>query len=436
MSNNRNRGLTERLGVLGERNFRLFFTGYATSLFGAAMVPVALTFAVLNEGYGATDVGYVLAAETVPLVGLLLIGGVVADRFPRRGSMLGADLVRFGSEGLLAVLLLTGSPRLWTFMVLAGVLGAGQAFFNPAMTGLMPEMVSPERLQAANGLRGVASSTGQILGPSVAGIIVAAGGAGWAIAIDSATYAVSAACLWRLAIPPRPASSPSSLISQLAGGWYEFRSRTWLWVVVAQFATFNALSIAPFMVLGAVVAHNHYGGATAWGAILAVFGGGSIAGGLIAVRLQVRRPLVVATIGAAVFAVPVALIALPAATFLVAAAAGVAGIGLSIFGTLWETTLQREVPGEALSRVSSYDWLGSVAFVPIGYILAGPLASLLGTRTTLLFAAIWAAVSCAAVLTTSSVRGLTSSAATPSAPTGDPLHQDPTATGHGARTRA
>jgi MFS family permease len=280
----------------------------------------------------------------VPLVGLLLIGGVVADRFPRRASMLGADLVRFVSEGLLAVLLLTGSPRLWVFIVLTGVLGAGQAFFNPAMTGLMPEMVSSERLQAANGLRGVASSTGQILGPSVAGIIVATGGAGWAIAIDSATYAVSAACLWRLTIPPRPASAPSSLVSQLAGGWHEFRSRTWLWVIVAQFATFNALSVAPFMVLGAVIAHDHHGGAAAWGAILAVFGAGSIAGGLIAVRLHVRRPLVVATIGAAVFAVPVALIALPAATFLVAGAAGLAGIGLSIFSTLWETTLQREVP--------------------------------------------------------------------------------------------
>ena len=412
MGRNRKRRLSERLGVLGERNFRLFFTGYTTSLFGAAMVPVALTFAVLNQGYGATDVGYVLAAETVPLVGLLLLGGAVADRFSRRASMLGADIVRFCSEGLLAVLLITGAPRLWVFVVLAGVLGAGQAFFNPAMTGLMPEMVSPERLQAANGLRGIASSTGQILGPSVAGVIVASGGAGWAIAIDSATYAFSAACLWRLAIPPRPVSSPSSLMSQLAQGWHEFRSRTWLWVIVAQFATFNALSIAPFMVLGAVIAHDHHGGAPAWGAILSVFGAGSIAGGLIAVRLRVRRPLVVATGGAAVFAVPIALIAVSANTFLVAATAGLAGIGLSIFGTLWETTLQREVPGEALSRVSSYDWLGSVAFVPIGYILVGPLAALLGSGTTLLFAAAWAVVSCAAVLTTGSVRSLTSTPVT------------------------
>jgi MFS family permease len=303
-------------------------------------------------------------------------------------------------------LLLTGSPPLWVFMVLASVLGAGQAFFNPAMTGVMPEMVSSERLQAANGLRGVAASTGQILGPSLAGIIVASGGAGWAIAIDSATYAVSAACLWRLAIPPRPAAAPSSLVSQLAGGWHEFRSRTWLWVIVAQFATFNALSFAPFMVLGAVVFHDRPGGAAAWGGILAVFGVGSIVGALGATRLHPRRPLVVATIGAATFALPVALIALPAAALLVAGAAFIAGIGLSIFGTLWETTLQREVPGVALSRVSSYDWLGSVAFVPVGYIIAGPLASLLGVRTTLLLAAAWAAASCAAVLTTRSVRGL------------------------------
>ena len=413
MGSGRRERVTDRLGVLGERNFRLFFAGYATSLFGAAMVPVALTFAVLNQGYGAADVGYVLAAETVPLVALLLIGGVVADRFPRRVSMVGADLVRFISEGLLAGLLLTGSPPLWAFMVLAGMLGAGQAFFNPAMTGLMPEMVSADRLQQANGLRGVANSTGQVLGPSLAGIIVASRGAGWAIAIDSVTYAISAACLWRLAIPARPASEPSSLISQLASGWHEFRSRTWLWLIVAQGATFNALSFAPFMVLGAVISHERLGGAAAWGAILAVLGAGSGVGGLIAVRLRARRPLVIATIGAATFALPIALIALPAATLLVAGAAGIAGIGLSFYGTLWETTLQREVRGEALSRVSSYDWFGSTAFMPIGYLLAGPLASTIGVRTTLLLAASWAAASCAAVLTSRSVRGLTARPADP-----------------------
>ena len=400
------RRLARRLGVLDERNFRLFFAGYMTSLVGSAMVPVALTFAVLNQGDGTAAVGYVLGAETVPLVALLLLGGVVADRVPRRASMIGADLARFASEGLLAVLLLTGSSPLWTVMVLAGVLGVGQAFFNPAMTGLMPEMVSAERLQSANALRGVASSAGQVLGPALAGIIVAVAGAGWAIAIDSATYAVSAACLLRLNTPSRPPARQSSILAQLAGGWHEFRSRTWLWVIVAQFATFNGLCFAPFMVLGAVTAHDRLGGAGAWGTILAALGAGSILGGLLSMRLRARRPLVTATLGAAVFALPLALTALPAATALIATAAGVAGVGLSIFSTLWETTLQREVPREVLSRVSAYDWFGSAAFVPLGYLIAAPIASLLGTRATLFFATAWAAGSCAIVLTIPSVRNL------------------------------
>lgn len=157
-------------GVLAEREFRLFFTGYTTSLVGAAMVPVALVFAVLEQGRSTADVGYVLAAETVPLVTLLLAGGVIADRLSRRTVMLGADLVRCVSELLLAALVLTGSPPLWVFMVLAGVIGAGQAFFNPALTGLLPLIASPGRLQQANALKSVATSTGQIVGPAAAGL--------------------------------------------------------------------------------------------------------------------------------------------------------------------------------------------------------------------------------------------------------------------------
>ncbi|HEY4703753.1 MAG TPA: MFS transporter, partial [Streptosporangiaceae bacterium] len=268
-------GWRGRLGVLAERDFRLFFTGYATSLVGAAMVPVALTFAVLQQGRSAEDVGYVLAAETVPLVILLLAGGVIADRLSRRAVMIGSDVARCASELLLAALLLTGSPPLWVFMVLAGVIGAGQAFFNPALTGLLPSVVSPARLQQANALRGVASSTAQIVGPAAAGLIVAAGGAGWAIAIDGATYAVSAVCLARLHLPAQAPPPRESFAAQLRTGWTEFRSRTWLWVIVVQFGLFGLLAYAPFMVLGAVIADRTLGGATAWGLILAAQGGGS-----------------------------------------------------------------------------------------------------------------------------------------------------------------
>jgi MFS family permease len=395
-----------RLGVLSERNFRLFFTGYVTSLVGSAMVPVALTFAVLNQGYGPAAVGYVLGAQTVPLVVLLLAGGVVADRVPRRVSMIGADLARFASEGLLAALLLTGSAPLWIMMALAAVLGAGQAFFSPAMTGLMAEMTSAARLQPANALRGVAAAAGQVLGPGLAGVIVAIGGAGWAIAIDSATYAISAACLLRLSIPARPPVRPAPVLAQLAAGWHEFRSRTWLWVIVTQFAAFNALCFAPFMVLGAVTARDRLGGAAAWGVILAALGVGAIIGGLASMRLRTRRPLVTATLGTAVFALPLALTALPAATVLIAIAATAAGTGLSIFSTLWETTLQREIPRDVLSRVSAYDWFGSAAFAPVGYLIAAPIASVLGIRLTLLAAAAWTVGSCAIVLAIPAVRHL------------------------------
>ena len=392
--------------MLRERNFRLFFIAYATSIVGSAMVPVALTFAVLDEGHPVVDVSYVLAAETIPLVVLLLLGGVIADRISRSVTMVGADAVRFVSEGVLAILLLTGGAPVWAMVVLAGVLGAGQAFFNPAMTGLMPQIVSAEHLQRANALRSIASSSGQILGPALAGLIVAAGGAGWAIAIDALTYAVSTACLVRLEIPPRPPGARASMLAELVEGWHAFRSRTWLWAIVAQFATFNAFSFAPFMLLGAVVARDRLGGAAAWGTILAFEGAGSIVGALASTRIHPRRPLVIATLGAATFALPVALIAGPAPLVLIAVGAGIAGVGLSTFGTLWETSLQQHVPGDVLSRVSAYDWLGSIAFVPIGYILAAPLASALGVRTTLFFAAAWVVASSAAVLLTPSVRRL------------------------------
>ena len=395
-----------RFGLLAERNFRLFFVAYATSIVGSAMVPVALTFAVLNEGYRIADVSYVLAGETVPLVALLMLGGVIADRLPRSVTMVGADLARCASEGVLAILILTGTAPVWAMTVLAGVIGAGQAFFNPAMTGLMPEIVASAGLQEANALRSVASATGRILGPALAGVIVAAGGAGWAIAIDASTYAISAGCLIRLTIPPRSAGAGTSMFAELIDGWHAFRSRTWLWTIVVQFAVFNALCDAPFMVLGAVVARNRLGGAAAWGTILALLGVGSIIGAIASTRFHPRRPLVIATFGVALYAVPISLIAVPAPTTVIAAGAFVAGIGLSTFGTLWETSLQQHIPRDVLSRVSAYDWLGSIAFVPLGYILAAPLAAAFGVRRTLFFAAAWALASCVAVLLAPSVRNL------------------------------
>ena len=193
------------------------------------------------------------------------------------------------------------------------------------------------------------------------------------------------------------------MLAELVDGWNAFRSRTWLWTVVLQFAAFNALSSAPFMIFGAIVARDRLGGAAVWGAILALLGA--------ATRMHPRRSLVIAILGAATYALPIALIAIPAPAALIAAGAAIAGVGGSTFGTLWETTLQQHVPSEVLSRVSAYDWFGSAAFVPVGYMLAAPFAAILGVHTALFFAAAWALASCAAVLLTPSVRNLTASVA-------------------------
>ena len=400
-------------GALAERDFRLFFTGYLASYFGSQMVPVAVTFAVLNTGGTAADVGYVLAAETVPLVVFLLVGGVIADRLPRRAVMIGADLLRTVSQGLLAALLLTGHPALWEFMVLLAVTGAGQAFFSPAMTGLIPQVVSAARLQQANALNGLSQSLGAVAGPAISGVLVAAVGPGWAVAADAASYLVSAYCLARVSVPLVAAAGRSSFLAELRLGWQEFRSRAWLWAVVVSAALWHLLAYAPFIVLGAVVAKTDLGGARAWGAILAAQGIGAIVGGLVMLRVRPARPLVTAMIALFPYAAPMALLAVRAPVAAVAAGSFVAGWGLSTFSVLWDTTMQREIPPAVLSRVSAYDWFGSVAFLPVGYAITGPLAALLTVTGALWAAAGWTVLTTALVLVVPSVWRLRAPAPVP-----------------------
>ncbi len=391
-------------GVLGERRFRLFFTGYATSMIGSAMVPVALTFALLDRGYSATQVGWTLSAQSVPLVALLLAGGAVADRRSRRTVMLMADVARACSELTLGLLVVTGKPSLWEFMVLAGFIGAGLAFFSPAMTGFVPAVASPERLQQANGMTSLAFSASQLVGPAIAGVLVTTVGPGWAIVADGLSYVVSATCLSRLGLSeqlPQGHDGPAQhegLLGQLRQGWVEFRSRTWLWVVVGQFSLFHLLVLPPFVVLGALLAKNDLGGAGAWAAVLAAQGAGSIVGGLALLHVRPARPILAGVVGTLGFALPLALLALDVPLPLLVAGAFVAGGGSAFFGVLWDTTLQRSVPPAVLSRVSSYDWLGSVGLVPLGYALAGPMGAALGLHNALgLAAGLWVLLTVAAV---------------------------------------
>jgi MFS family permease len=374
--------LPDNLRVLGRRDFRLLFFGQSVSVLGDRMVAVALAFAVLEVGGSVSEVGLVLACKVLPLAGSVLIGGVVADRTSRRSVMIWSDLVRVASQGTTAALLITGSAEVWTLALLAGLTGAATGFFSPASTGLLPEVVPPEELQPANALRATAVSTGEIAGPILAGVLVAAAGAGWAIAVDAATFAVSALCLWRLRVPGRVAQVGASFLADLRGGWDAFRSRRWVWTVAVYFAAAN-LVWGAWSALGPVVAERELGGAAAWGAVLGSVGVGALFGSLLAARAKPRRPLVLVALTEAFVALPLAFLAAGAPTALLALGAFLSGAGMMLGNAVWESTLQRLIPAESLSRVSSYDWFGSFAFYPIGLAAWGPLAGLIGVSTAL-----------------------------------------------------
>lgn len=385
--------LPESLDVLRTREFRLLFSGQAVSVLGDRMAVLALAFAVLEIDGSASDVGLVLAAGAFPLVATVLAGGVVADRASRRAVMVIADLVRVASQGLLAALLLAGVAEVWMLALVAGVTGAATGFFSPASTGLLPEVVLAEQLQPANGLRASAVSTGEILGPAVGGVLVAAAGAGWAIAIDAMTFAVSAACLAMLRVPTRVAAHRSSFVADLREGWVAFRSSRWVWTFVLYFAIVNLLWGA-WGVLGPIVAERDLGGAAAWGTVLAAVGVGALAGSLLAAHVKPRRPLLLAALADGLFALPLAFLAAATSVPLISCGALLSGAGMALAICVWETTLQRHVPGESLSRVSSYDWFGSLAFYPLGLAVWGPVATVIGISASL-----WLAFGLAVVLT-------------------------------------
>ncbi len=394
-------------GALSERELALFLAGRVASLLGSSMAPVAVSFAILAQHGTATQLGEVLAAQSVPLVAFLLIGGGLADRWGRRMVMVVADLMRVAAQGSLGCWILLGHPPLWAFASAEAVVGLGTALFAPASTGLVPELVTnPDHLQQANSLRGLATSLATVVGPAAAGVIVAAVNPGWAVVADSISYAVSAGSLLMLHLPAPKARSATSFMGQLRDGWSEFWSRTWLSAIVGQYALFHLIVLAPFMVLGVVIAKSSLGGATAWGAILAALGFGSLLGSLIVLRFRPRYPLRVATLSGLAWILPMVLLGVAAPAWSVALGALVAGMSLGVFGPLWDTTLQREVPERVLSSVSAYDYLGSVALLPVGYAIAGPLSAAIGARPMLLGAGVWVGLSSLVVLGVPAVRQL------------------------------
>jgi MFS family permease len=392
-------------GVLREGPFRLLFAARAVSSLGDRLVPVALAFAVLELTGSVTDLGLVIAAQTTPLILLVLFGGVWADRLPRRLVMLTSDSVRAVAQAISAILLLTGNAHIWQLMVLQALYGAAEAFFGPASTAVVADTVGTEQLQPANALIGLADNAASIAGPALAGVIVASASPGWGLAFDSVTFGVSGAFLLALKIKPTAAQPRRSTLTELREGWRAFSSRRWLWASVLFFTLYIALVYAPWQVLGPAVAREHLGGAAAWAAISASLGAGAVAGGLLGMRWRPRLPLRVAFL--------VFLVSGPALLVLLGAHAPLAaiipvalldGAAASLFNAWWFTAQQIEVPGAELSRVSSWDYLGSLVFEPAGLIAVGPVAAVLGVSATLYGAAAIGVLLAVAVLLVPEVR--------------------------------
>src|SRR5215475_1903143 len=392
-------------GVLQDRNFRLLWIGQATSAFGSSLVPVALAFAVIDLTGSPGQLGLVLSAGLVSRLCLLLVGGVVADRFPRRHVMVVSDVLRAATQGVVAALLLTGTAHVWELVVLFALFGAGDAFFSPASTGLVPETVSPGRLQQANSVLGIGRGAGRVAGPALAGVIVAGVGPGVAFAVDAATFVVSSASLALLHLAPAVGTRerPRAL-TDLRGGWRELTSRSWVWLMILKFAV-SSLALAPYFVLGPFVAEHALGGAAAWGAIGTCAAVGALLGNGLAFRVRPRRPLFTACLAVSVYSLAPALLARPFPTVAICAAAmlGFGAVGFS--DALWFTALQARIPSQALSRVSSYDWLGSLVLQPVGYVFAGPLAAAIGVSATLGVGAVVQATSSIGIALTPAVRG-------------------------------
>jgi len=367
-----------------EVDFRWLFVSQAISTTGDRIVLVALALLVTEKTGSTTDLGIVVAAQTAALVTFLLIGGVWADRLPRHRIMVSTDLIRGALHALLAILIFANALELWALVAIEICFGAAEAFFRPAYSGLVPQTVPEELIQEANAANGLTQTLAEFAGPAIATVLVLTLGTGVAFAIDAGTFLLSASLL--ALVRPRPRGDRpqrSSLIAELRDGWHEVRSRAWVWVTIAVFGFHLVLGFAPYVVLGPTVAADRYGDPALWGWVAASVGLGTASGALLALRWRPSFPLLVGILLTVPFGLVLLAFALGTPLAIVLPCAVAAGVGLSLFGVWWETALAQRIPPEALSRVASYDWMGSFALLPPGLVLIGVLADALGATTVM-----------------------------------------------------
>lgn len=393
--------------MLRDGRFLRLLASRAVSVYGNGLGPVALAFGVLGLPHATpTKLSVVEAANVLPMLLFLLVGGVIADRRSRLRLLVVAEAVGAVAWAGLAVLIGLQHAPIGALVALAFLGGCGTALLAPTMSGIVPELVAPDRLQSGNAYLRMTVNGGRVVGLASAGVLVAYAGAGWALGVDAMTFVASGVLLFSIG-PGEPVPAPTTaVLADLRAGAHEFFSRQWLWVVVAIASLIVAVTEASVGVLGPIVAKQHYGGARAWSLVAVAAAVGTVAGATLAVRVRARRPLLVGTVVGFGLALPMLALGLPVPLAVPVAAAFIGGVCGDVFGVLWDTTMQREIPPRMLSRVSAYDWLGSTALAPIGLVVAGPVASAVGARPAELGCAGVSALACALALLSPQVRRL------------------------------
>ena len=375
-----------RFGPLRERQFRLLWFARTGSAFGDSLIPVALIWAVSHDlGAGATGVGLVLACYWIGGAAVTLAGGVWADRLPRRAVMIGADLVRLGTQSTTAVLLFAGTAHVWQLAVLQGIAGAAAGFFNPASKALIPQTVSVGRLQQANALISLSRSTTNVFGPALAGAIVAVAGAGWVFAIDAGSFLFSVIFVAAMHVTPYAKPAAQRFWRDLAEGWQEVRRHNWLTAGFLGYAIGN-FGVGIYIVIGSLVAIDHLGGAPAWGLIVGSAALGGVLGGFVAYRIRPSHPVAMAFAIWTLCALPPFALIRPFPLPVVMATALLFGGSILVGNTLFDTAMQQEVEPGRLARVASIDLLLSLCLMPAGQVLAGAISGAIGVEATLVLA--------------------------------------------------
>lgn len=363
--------------------FRRFAAANLISATGSAMAPLALAYAVIEQGGGAGSLGVVLATNTVPTIVFLLAGGLFADRLSRSLLLFAGNLLAAGAQGALAVTVATGHATTVSIAACGFVSGTAASFVFPAAQGAVAQIVPAQQLQQANALLRLPGNAVKVLGPVVGGVLVAAGGAAWALAWDAVTFAVAAVLLLGLRLDA-PLVAPGGVLSDLRAGWAGFWSRTWLWTYTAVGTVLVAAWLAGFQLLGPLVAAEQYAGARDWGLIQAAFTCGLLVGTLVCLHWKPYRLLTVAVVAAGALALPLAAMACTVPLPLVLSATALAGVGLDVAIVAWATAFQQRVPQAEQGRMSAFNGVGERLAIPMGYLIAALAAHSWSSQAVLL----------------------------------------------------